>query len=592
MRPPEVPFNPTARSMAKNSGPFSRRGQLLVLAGILLGVFSQAQVQTNLNSPNLNGVQESTRLGVIALLWKVNRFYAEGDFERTAPVLKECLELCEKDLGPEHPDLTFFLNTLAGVQKERGRFEEAVALLLRSLAIGEKHYGREHPAVADSLNMLAMVYQEQGDFARALPLFKQCLMIREKLYGQEHLSVATALNNLALLYEDQGNYADVIPLLQRSLAITEKAVGPRHPLVAQALLNLAGVLGVHGKSADALPLAERAQEITEETLGADHPLTTQVMNILAPLYEERGDRQAALKLYERCLAAREKAFGADSHPVAISLSNLGSFYLRGGEDARAIMLYRRSLAVLERVLGKAHPNTCVLLGNLAVAEENAGNPSEALSLLATAFRRQRGYLVTQFSQSTWHDALRAQERVFSKADALHTLCMASKVPEGASLGAEQLSLGKAVLEEVQATQAALEADPRTATRERLAHCQSVQAELKHLLESKPEPTQRDAKRRALEVELSQLEGKLAESVGLVAQTLRERNLTFLDIARNVPPQGALADFIQYRRYDFTAEETNRWKEQRYAAYMTLPLARDSTNLVVERVDLGEAAPID
>src|ERR1019366_3874489 len=204
------------------------------------------------------------------------------------------------------------------------------------------------------------------------------------------------------------------------------------------------------------------------------------------------------------------------------------------------MLYRCSLAVLERVFGKAHPNTCVLLGNLAVAEENAGNPSEALSLLETTIRRQRGYLVTQFSQSTWRDALRAQERVFSKADALHTLCMASKVPERASLGAEQLSLGKAVLEEVQSTQ----------------------AELKHLLESKPEPTQRDAKRQALEVELSQLQGKLAESVGLVAQTLRERNLTFLDIARNVPPQGALADFIQYRRYDFTAEETNRWKEQR------------------------------
>ena len=112
MRPPEVPSNPTARSMANNSGPFSRRAQLLVLAGILLGVFSQAQVQTNLSSPNLNGVQESTRLGLIALLWKVNRFYADGDFERTAPLLKECLELCEKDLGPEHPDLTFFLNKI------------------------------------------------------------------------------------------------------------------------------------------------------------------------------------------------------------------------------------------------------------------------------------------------------------------------------------------------------------------------------------------------------------------------------------------------------------------------------------------------
>ena len=78
---------------------------------------------------------------------------------------------------------------------------------------------------------------------------------------------------------------------------------------------------------------------------------------------------------------------------------------------------------------------------------------------------------------------------------------------------------------------------------------------------------------------------------MVAQTIRERNLTLSDIARSLPPQSVLVDFIQYRRYDFAAK-TNQWKEQRYAAYLTFPLARDSTNVVVERVDLGEAAPIN
>ena len=51
------------------------------------------------------------------------------------------------------------------------------------------------------------------------------------------------------------------------------------------------------------------------------------------------------------------------------------------------------------------------------------------------------------------------------------------------------------------------------------------------------------------------------------------------------------DFIQYRRYDFAAK-ANQWQEQRYAAYLTFPLAHDSTNVIVERVDLGEAAPIN
>jgi CHAT domain-containing protein len=77
----------------------------------------------------------------------------------------------------------------------------------------------------------------------------------------------------------------------------------------------------------------------------------------------------------------------------------------------------------------------------------------------------------------------------------------------------------------------------------------------------------------------------------VAQTIRERDLNLTDIARSLPPQSALVDFIQHRRYDFVAK-TNQWKEQRYAAYLTFSLAHDSTNIVVERVDLGEAVPIN
>jgi hypothetical protein len=121
--------------------------------------------------------------------------------------------------------------------------------------------------------------------------------------------------------------------------------------------------------------------------------------------------------------------------------------------------------------------------------------------------------------------------------------------------------------------------------------QIVMSELTRLSEVEFDPGVRDARRCELQTELSQLEDKLAEHVELMAQTIRERNLTLTDIARNLPPQSALMDFIQYRRLDFAAK-TNQWKEQRYAAYLTFPLARDSTNVVVERVDLGEAAPIN
>ena len=77
----------------------------------------------------------------------------------------------------------------------------------------------------------------------------------------------------------------------------------------------------------------------------------------------------------------------------------------------------------------------------------------------------------------------------------------------------------------------------------------------------------------------------------MSRTIRESNVSLAEIARRLPPTAALIDLVQYRRMT-RMEEQLRWNEQRYAAYLTFPLVGDSTNVVVERVDLGEAAPID
>jgi CHAT domain-containing protein len=149
-----------------------------------------------------------------------------------------------------------------------------------------------------------------------------------------------------------------------------------------------------------------------------------------------------------------------------------------------------------------------------------------------------------------------------------------------------------MLEEVQAVHAALETDPETTTKELSARYQVVQFQLSRLPETTLDPLKRETKRRKLQTELSQLATKVAERVELVEQTTKGWNLTLTNVAAGLPKEAALVDFIQYRRYDFDAVRTNRWKELHCAAYLTFPLAEDSTNVVVERVDLGEAAPID
>lgn len=184
-----------------------------------------------------------------------------GNYQESEKFLKRALELREKSLSPEHPDVAQSLNNLAGLYMEQGKYGEAETLFQRALAIREKVLGPENPDVAQSLNNLASLYHDQGKYGEAEPLYKRALAIDEKALGPEHPDVAGRLNNLASLYREQGRYNEAEPLCKRALAIFEKALGPEHPNVATCLKNYAALLKKMGRGAEAAPLEARAQAI-------------------------------------------------------------------------------------------------------------------------------------------------------------------------------------------------------------------------------------------------------------------------------------------------------------------------------------------
>jgi CHAT domain-containing protein/tetratricopeptide (TPR) repeat protein len=82
-----------------------------------------------------------------------------------------------------------------------------------------------------------------------------------------------------------------------------------------------------------------------------------------------------------------------------------------------------------------------------------------------------------------------------------------------------------------------------------------------------------------------------EASGALRALLEGSKVSAPAIRDAIPPDGILLDFAQYWGHDFS-DKANPLRERRYAVFLTFPRARGSTNLVVERVDLGEAAPID
>jgi CHAT domain-containing protein len=481
--------------------------------------------------------------------------------------------------------------------KESKNYSELTNLILKTeqhLTDTEKTLGSSNTNFAYLLNDLAGYYDDLGDYAQSATLDERSLAILEQLPGTDNEKLADAVDDLAWEYRSMDDYDRALPLFRRSIAMTEKLFGPKDYRIATTLTGMADIYREEGDYSQALPLCLKGLEIRRKALGSDHPDITDSLYTLAAVYRELGNYKKALTLCQQSAAIGERHLGPEHPMVADNLFLLGQIQCDLGNYSESSSAFHRALAIDEKISGLDHPDVLDCLRQLAVLFGKQHELDQSISTYVELFKRQRRYFVGQILASSDRDALRLVKKSFESAESFHSVCAegsTDNLDNARMAGATELALNKALLEEVRAAQAAFEADPRTATKELREQYRSAQFEWEHLGQSGLPKTQLETKRRELQGELSQIESKLMEHVGLVAQAVRERNLTLNDIARNLPSQSVLVDFIQYRRYDFAAR-TNQWKEQRYAAYLTFPLINGSTNVVVERVDLGVAAPID
>merc|ERR1711953_386743 len=91
------------------------------------------------------------------------------------PLCKRALEIREKVLGSEHPDVAKQLNNLALLCQNQGKYEEVEKYYQRALTIYESKLGQDDPNVAKTKNNLASAYLKQGKYKEAEILYKQVL---------------------------------------------------------------------------------------------------------------------------------------------------------------------------------------------------------------------------------------------------------------------------------------------------------------------------------------------------------------------------------------------------------------------------------
>jgi tetratricopeptide (TPR) repeat protein len=207
----------------------------------------------------------------------VVKLYAAGQYRNAIPLAERALEIQEKALGPDHPDVATALNNLASLYRYDGQLALAESHYRRALDIDERALGPDHAQVARDLSNLASLYDSESRFADAEPLYKWALASDEKALGPDDLAVAADLTNLASLYESEQRYADALPLRERALAIREKAHGPDDPDLVNTLNNLGSLYETTNRPAEAEASYTRASAIeakqAQTATGTDRSLS-------------------------------------------------------------------------------------------------------------------------------------------------------------------------------------------------------------------------------------------------------------------------------------------------------------------------------
>jgi len=275
-------------------------------------------------------------------------------FEEAGIFLERALDIREKILDGNHPDIAKSLNSTAGLYVDQGKYAEAEPLYRQSLDIREKVLEQDHPDVATSLNDFAILLREQGKNDEAESLYERALEIFEKALESNHPDVASCLNNLGDLYCDEEKYDEAEPLLKRALGIFENVLEPNHPDVAICLNNLAHLYKKQGKYAEAKTLYSRSLGISEKVLGPYHPDVARCLSNLGGLYSDEGKYDDAEPLYKRALNIRENLKEPEHQDLAIALNNLANVYLNQRKYAKAKPLFAQSIEVIEKSLGKEH----------------------------------------------------------------------------------------------------------------------------------------------------------------------------------------------------------------------------------------------
>uniref|UniRef100_A0A670ZC31 Kinesin light chain n=1 Tax=Pseudonaja textilis TaxID=8673 RepID=A0A670ZC31_PSETE len=208
--------SPGAAALAAQQGGYEIPARLRTLHNLVIQYASQGryEVAVPLCKQALEDLEKSsghshpdvaTMLNILALVYRV---------------------FCSREASLCPCQVAATLNNLAVLYGKRGRYQDAEPLCKRALEIREKVLGSNHPDVAKQLNNLALLCQNQGKFEEVEQYYRRALRIYQAQLGPSDCNVAKTKNNLAACFVKQGKFPQAEQLYKEILSLQDQEPSP------------------------------------------------------------------------------------------------------------------------------------------------------------------------------------------------------------------------------------------------------------------------------------------------------------------------------------------------------------------------------
>jgi len=289
----------------------------------------------------------------------------KGRYSEARGLFEDLLEIQERILGADDPEIATTLDGLSNAQMREGNLSAARVSLERAIRIRRLSAPDDPVAIARTQHRLGIVLKNLGDYAAARSGFLESAAVFEAELGADDPQLVKSWNMLGIVARRTGDWEGGKHYFEQALELAVRSHGEEHFLVATVLMNHGNLLVDAGEPAAAVPYLERSLEIAKKIQGADNPDLAHKYNNLARCLLEIGEFERALPLAEHALALWERSFGKDHYHLSSAVDNLAGLTMFTRRDEQAEELYQRALSMRRRVYGPEHPEVAQSFIHLA-----------------------------------------------------------------------------------------------------------------------------------------------------------------------------------------------------------------------------------